>query len=71
VQYLSIRCLTAGNWPEIFNEKEANLFLEVVLVACDACNIQYVGQTTQEMRRRHYGHQRDKRNGIARLGSHF
>ena len=43
----------------------------VYLVTCDACNMQYVGQTTQEMRRRHYGHRSDVRNGIAGLGSHF
>ena len=36
-----------------------------------ACNIQYVGQTTQELRKRHYGHRSDIRNGTAGLGRHF
>ena len=29
------------------------------------------GQTTQEMRQRHYGHRSDIRSGTAGLGSHF
>ena len=43
----------------------------VYVVTCTTCNIQYVGQTTQEMRKRHYGHRHDVRSGIAGLGSHF
>ena len=43
----------------------------IYLVTCSACNIQYVGQTRQEMRQRHYGHRSDIKNGIAGLGSHF
>ena len=43
----------------------------IYLVTCQACNIQYVGQTTQELRKRHYGHRSDVRNGTAGLGKHF
>ena len=43
----------------------------IYLVTCTHCNIQYVGQTTQEMRQRHYGHRSDIRSGTAGLGSHF
>ena len=43
----------------------------VYVVTCTTCNIQYVGQTTQEIRKRHYGHRSDIRNGVAGLGSHF
>ena len=43
----------------------------VYVVTCTTCKIQYVGQTTQEMRRRHYGHRSDIRNGVEGLGSHF
>ena len=43
----------------------------IYLVTCTACKIQYVGQTRQEMRQRHYGHRSDIKNGIAGLGSHF
>ena len=41
------------------------------MVTCTTCNIQYVGQTTQEMRKRHYGHRSDVRSRTAGLGSHF
>ena len=41
------------------------------VVTCRTCQVQYVGQTTQEMRKRHYGHRSDIRNGIAGLGGHF
>ena len=41
------------------------------VVTCQTCRIQYVGQTTQEMRKRHYGHRSDVRSGTAGLGSHF
>ena len=43
----------------------------IYLVTCTDCNIQYVGQTTQEMRQRHYGHRSDIKSGTAGLGSHF
>ena len=43
----------------------------IYLVTCTDCNIQYVGQTVQEMRQRHYGHRSDIRSGTAGLGSHF
>ena len=43
----------------------------VYVVTCTTCNIQYVGQTTQEMRKRHYGHRSEVRSGMAGLGSHF
>ena len=43
----------------------------VYVVTCRLCNIQYTGQTTQEMRKRHYGHRSEIRNGLAGLGSHF
>ena len=33
--------------------------------------IQYVGQTTQEMRKRHYEHRHIVMSGTAGLGSHF
>jgi hypothetical protein len=33
------------------------------MVTCQAYNIQYVGQTKQELRKRHYGHLSDVRNG--------
>ena len=41
------------------------------VVTCRTCKVQYVGQTRQEMRKRHYGHRSDIRNGIAGLGGHF
>ena len=43
----------------------------VYVVTCTVCNIQYTGQTIQEVRKRHYGHRNEIRNGIAGLGSHF
>jgi tripartite motif-containing protein 2/3 len=43
----------------------------IYLVTCQAYNIQYVGQTTQELRKSHYGHLSDVRNGTAGLGKHF
>ena len=43
----------------------------VYIVTCTTCNFQYVGKTNQEIRKRHYGHRCDVRNGIAVLGSHF
>ena len=43
----------------------------IYVVTCRFCHIQYTGQTTKEMRVRHYGHRSDIKNGIAGLGSHF
>ena len=43
----------------------------IYLVTCKQCNLQYVGQTRQQMRARHYGHRSDIRTGTAGLGSHF
>ena len=34
-------------------------------------SIIHVGQTTQEIRKRHYGHRNEVRSRIAGLGSHF
>ena len=45
--------------------------LVIYLVTCGTCNILYEGQTTQELRQRHYGHRSDIRSGTAGLGSHF
>ena len=43
----------------------------IYVVTCRQCNIQYIGQTTKEMRQRHYGHRNEIKNGLAGLGGHF
>ena len=43
----------------------------VYLVRCRLCNIDYVGQTTQSMRERHWGHRSEIRSGADGLGKHF
>ena len=43
----------------------------VYVVTCPACNIQYIGQTTQKMVERHYGHRSKVRTGKDGLGRHY
>ena len=43
----------------------------VYLVTCHICNSQYVGQTTKEMRRRHYGHRDEVKRASDGVGEHF
>ena len=43
----------------------------VYLVKCDLCKMDYVGQTTQTMRKRHLGHRGEIRSGADGLGRHF
>ena len=43
----------------------------VYLVRCDLCNMDYVGQTTNTMRRRHLGHRSEIRSGADGVGRHF
>jgi hypothetical protein len=43
----------------------------VYVVTCIDCQVQYVGQTTQTMAARHYGHRREVRTGADGLGRHF
>ena len=43
----------------------------VYLVKCRLCNVNYVGQTTQTMRKRHLGHRGEIRAGADGLGRHF
>ena len=38
---------------------------------CKLCNIDYVGQTIQSMRERHWGHRSEIRSGADGLGRHF
>jgi hypothetical protein len=43
----------------------------IYLVKCCLCNINYVGQTTNTMRKRHLGHRSEIRSGADGLGRHF
>ena len=43
----------------------------VYLATCGICSSQYVGQTTMEMRRRHYGHRDKVKKGSDGIGEHF
>jgi hypothetical protein len=43
----------------------------VYVVTCIDCQVKYVGQTTQTMAARHYGHRREVRTGADGLGRHF
>ena len=43
----------------------------VYLATCSICSSQYVGQTTMEMRRRHYGHRDEVKRGSDGIGEHF
>ena len=43
----------------------------VYLSTCGICSSQYVGQTTMEMRRRHYGHRDEVKRGSDGIGEHF
>ena len=43
----------------------------IYLAQCSLCNVDYVGQTTQTMRKRHLGHRADIRAGADGLGEHF
>ena len=43
----------------------------VYLVRCDLCNMDYVGQTTNTMKRRHLGHRSEIRSGADGVGRHF
>ena len=45
--------------------------LLIYLVTCTICEAQYVGQTTNEMRKRHYGHRAEIRGKVDGLGEHF
>ena len=41
-------------------------------MTCTTCSsVQYAGQTTQKLRKIHYGHRSDIRSGVSGLGSHF
>ena len=73
-QHLPHRCVTSTNTGREYQIKRSYTCTSswvICLVTCTHCNIQYVGQTTQEMRQRHYGHRSDIRSGTAGLGSHF
>ena len=41
------------------------------LVCCKLCNIDYVGQTIQSMRERHWGHRSEIMSGADGLGRHL
>ena len=43
----------------------------VYLVTCLICQCQYVGQTSREMRKRHYGHRSEVKTNTEGLGEHF
>ena len=43
----------------------------VYLARCSLCSMDYIGQTTQTMRRRHLGHRGEIRSGSDGLGKHF
>ena len=43
----------------------------IYLARCCLCNVDYVGQTTQTMRKRHLGHRAEIRAGADGLGEHF
>ena len=43
----------------------------IYLVRCDLCSMDYIGQTTQSMRKRHLGHRAEIRSGADGLGKHF
>ena len=43
----------------------------VYLAHCTLCNVDYVGQTVQQMRKRHLGHRAEIRGGADGLGRHF
>ena len=43
----------------------------VYLVTCQICWSQYVGQTTQELRKRHYGHRDEVKRHSDGVGEHF
>ena len=43
----------------------------VYLVRCVICNINYIGQTTQNMKQRHIGHRSEIRRGYDAVGRHF
>ena len=43
----------------------------IYVVTCLACQVQYIGQTTQTMVRRHYGHRTEVKGGLDGLGRHF
>ena len=43
----------------------------VYLATCGICSSQYVGQTTTEMRKRHYGHREEIKKCSDGIGEHF
>ena len=43
----------------------------VYLAHCSLCQMDYIGQTTQTMRKRHLGHRAEIRSGADGLGKHF
>jgi len=43
----------------------------IYLVTCRKCRKQYVGQTSQSLRERHYGHRREIDTSSSPLGKHF
>ena len=43
----------------------------VYLAHCTLCNVDYVGQTVQQMRKRHLGHRAEIRGGAEGLGRHL
>ena len=43
----------------------------IYLAQCTLCNVDYIGQTTRQMRKRHLGHRAEVRAGVDGLGEHF
>ena len=43
----------------------------IYVVTCQACQVQYTGQTKRTMAARHYGHRNEIKNGLDGLGKHF
>ena len=43
----------------------------IYFVRCDLCSMDYIGQTTQSMKKRHLGHRAEIRSGADGLGKHF
>ena len=43
----------------------------IYLAQCTLCNVDYIGQTTRQMRKRHLGHRAEVRAGTDGLGEHF
>ena len=66
-----IRSTNTGRQYSISRHYNCQSSWVIYLVTCQACNIQYIGQTTQTMAARHYGHRREVKEGLDGLGRHF